>query len=1352
MSDSHSQSGIVLELAEEFLARYRKGERPPLREYIDRHPELAAEIKEVFPAMAMMEKIAVAEESLAGSKTPVAKASGVTLKQLGDYRIIREIGHGGMGVVYEAEQVSLGRHVALKVLPDKALLDAKHKRRFEREARAAAKLHHTNIVPVFGVGEHNGLPYYVMQFIQGLGLDDVLHELQRVQPGAAGAATGLSAAGEIRVARRDVSAAEVVRSLFHSPVPGEGLDGAAPTPGSRSSVAVTEDQSAGAATREAPSYEAPSPVSSGQGRLSDSFVVSSSSITLPGADAVGDAAARKPSYWQSVAGIGRQVADALEYAHRQGILHRDIKPSNLLLDLRGTVWVTDFGLAKVSGPGAEHADNLTHTGDILGTLRYMAPEAFEAKTDARSDVYSLGLTLYEMLTLRPAFDEKDRHKLIKQLTMEEPAALEKLNPAIPRDLATIVNKAIDRDPGHRYASAGELAADLQRFVDDEPIRARRLSQRERVTRWCRRNKALALALGTVAVLLVLIAIGSLWVAQQQSNLAARNRDLADDAHSARIKADRAKDDADASRRQMALTLVDAYTSQGLAAGQRGDPAQAMLWFANAARLADDDPERQQLNRVRAATWERQALLPVHGFRRTAMPEPPMLSLAFHSSGAFLLAHQRDQQCTLWNLATEQPAPFPGPPRTCVCAAWSPDGRWLAAGNVKEGFTLSRFPSGDDLQRVPFSGGVHHIAFSPEGHLVAVAGGRTVRVWDLRKHAFITPALVHPAEVESVDFHPEGKLLATGCRDDRARVFAVAPDAQPLFAPLPHNRWAREFAGRNPVPPVFLPAQRQLLTVSDDQLIWWDTETGAKDKTIPIPFGAISAVALRADGRYVAVAGGFHKGEVQVFEVASGQAVGPRLEHRNIISSAAFSPDGSSLLVSSTDRTARLFAVPSGAPLHSLVHSGSVYAAAFSPDGRLFATGQEDGQLRVYTLPRGNPRSFRLPLDGEASFARFSPDGKYVLASGLTNGRCSIVSAQVHDLAGRRPAGAPLKPGGVILDAQFAPDGQQVALASGRRGSPPRVTLWDWKTGKSRSAPAPSEPRSLSYSPDGRRAAVLCAAGEVIVLDTGAGRPTARWQARPPLFETNHYVNNGAVRFGPDGRSVWVWGIVDDAYRVFDPETGQPRYTLRHGGMALGLDFSADGRYVVTSGAGGGHTARIWDYHTGQPAADPIEHPDWVLNVRFHPLGKMLLTVGRDGMARVWDWRKRQLVGPPCEHQDEIHAGAFTPDGRWVITASFDQTARIWDWQTGLPVTPPLPLTGQGLSVAVAADGKYAAVGGFVDALDLINLDDLAGKTQQDTGEFGVWAELVSGQRVHAGGVTNLTGTEWLQRWQGRRRH
>src|SRR5271166_5295247 len=274
MSSSDSNAEIVMELAEEFLERYRKGERPPLKEYFDRHPELVAEIKEVFPAMAMLENIVVVDESLTapGPESEVERRKRPVLQQLGDFRIIREIGHGGMGVVYEAEQVSLGRHVALKLLPNHALHDAKQKLRFEREAKAAAKLHHTNIVPVFGVGENDGVPYYVMQFIQGLGLDAVLDELNHMQPGAAPTPTGLRTAGEIRITRRDVSAADVARSLmtgaFQQSADGDEAGDPKPPP--------AFDATFDLPTEGRPQQSDPARATSAS-RLSDSFTVSSSS-------------------------------------------------------------------------------------------------------------------------------------------------------------------------------------------------------------------------------------------------------------------------------------------------------------------------------------------------------------------------------------------------------------------------------------------------------------------------------------------------------------------------------------------------------------------------------------------------------------------------------------------------------------------------------------------------------------------------------------------------------------------------------------------------------------------------------------------------------------------------------------------------------------------------------------------------------------------------------------------------------------------------------------------------------------------------------------------------------------------
>jgi hypothetical protein len=281
MSASGSHSEVVLALAEEFLQRYRQGERPSLKEYIDRHPDLAAEIRDVFPAMALMENIALADESLEGDAARRGRQPPVPLWQLGDYRIIREVGKGGMGVVYEAEQVSLGRHVALKVLSRKMLLDDRHGRRFVREAKAAARLHHTNIVPVFGVGEQDGLPYYVMQFIQGRGLDEVIEELRRLQQPGQAAPRPEESRHVSGVPPKVFSPADVARSLMSG-----------------------QFQPAGDTTVDDLPRDA-DPASPSAGRMADRSSVSSSVVVLPGqSDHSHKAGGKKPSYWQSVASIG----------------------------------------------------------------------------------------------------------------------------------------------------------------------------------------------------------------------------------------------------------------------------------------------------------------------------------------------------------------------------------------------------------------------------------------------------------------------------------------------------------------------------------------------------------------------------------------------------------------------------------------------------------------------------------------------------------------------------------------------------------------------------------------------------------------------------------------------------------------------------------------------------------------------------------------------------------------------------------------------------------------------------------------------------------------------------------------
>jgi serine/threonine protein kinase len=444
MPDSKSAHNVVDDLAEEFANRWRSGERPSIEEYAQRFPDHADEIRNVLQGVVLMEQMkprvgqSTATNGTASSPQPRPE-------RIGEYRIIREIGRGGMGVVYEAEQETLHRRVAVKVLPANLQTNEKVRSRFRQEALAAARLHHTSIVPVFGVGEADGHCFYVMQLIDGRSLDQVIRSQ------GAGVRNQESGVRGSQV-RSQGSATEVLGPKAKSP------------------------------------HETPESCSASP----DSYPLTPNSCPL-----TPDSCPLTP---RSVARIGMEVADALAYAHAQGVLHRDIKPSNLILDQRGAAWVTDFGVAKI----AEGA-GITQTGDVVGTLKYMPPERFSGQSDVRGDVYSLGMSLYEALTLQSPFPDTTPHHLIQLITHKPTWRPRKLNSTIPRDLETIVLKALACEPAQRYQSAGDMADDLRRFLDDRPILAKRAGLAGQAWRWCRRNPALAAATATVFLLLAGIA-------------------------------------------------------------------------------------------------------------------------------------------------------------------------------------------------------------------------------------------------------------------------------------------------------------------------------------------------------------------------------------------------------------------------------------------------------------------------------------------------------------------------------------------------------------------------------------------------------------------------------------------------------------------------------------------------------------------------------------------------------------------------------------------------------------------------------------------------------------------------------
>jgi serine/threonine protein kinase/Flp pilus assembly protein TadD len=421
--DNSVSDPVVGELVEDLANRLQAGEAVDIDVYLREHPAQAERVRRLLPAVRALADLGSAIGSREDSASPPDSNQEAVTGMLGDFRIVREVGRGGMGVVYEAEQVSLGRRVALKVLPFAATLDPRHLQRFKNEALAAASLEHPHIVPVYGVGCERGVHYFAMRFIDGRSLAELLGQ---DRPGRAGG-------------KADPLAETVAQA-------------AAPT----------------------------------------------------------DPAPHDSASFRRVAEWGVQAAEALEHAHAVGVVHRDVKPGNLLIDGQGKLWVTDFGLARFGAAGG-----LTITGDLVGTVRYMSPEQALAKhglVDHRTDVYSLGVTLYELLTLRPAVEGDDRQQILRRVVEEEPPAPRTLNRAVPRDLETVLLKAMAKEPPARYATAKELAEDLRRFAGDEPVRARRPTVLQRARRWAWRYKAQVGSLAAGLLLAVVAVAGSVgWV-------------------------------------------------------------------------------------------------------------------------------------------------------------------------------------------------------------------------------------------------------------------------------------------------------------------------------------------------------------------------------------------------------------------------------------------------------------------------------------------------------------------------------------------------------------------------------------------------------------------------------------------------------------------------------------------------------------------------------------------------------------------------------------------------------------------------------------------------------------------------
>jgi WD40 repeat protein/serine/threonine protein kinase len=1190
MPDSSADRNPLDRLAEEFVARFRGGERPSLTEYVERHPDLADEIREVFPALVEMEQLKPVTADQTWKNAPIPEPTDPS--RVGEFRILRRVGYGGMGVVYEAIQESLGRHVALKLLPAEALADPKRLERFRREAKAAARLHHSNIVPVFGTGQADGRHYYAMQFIAGHPLDAVINEVRRLKQ-RSGSVPPERPVSEV--------AAALVTNTF---VPSREHE-------------RPEDSS--------PNDSSQTPVTHAPG--------SPSSLSLSDGG--------RP-YWAAVARIGAQVADALAYAHAQGIVHRDVKPSNLLLDLRGTVWVTDFGLAK-----ANDADDLSHTGDVIGTLRFLPPERFDGRGDHRADIYALGLTLYEMLTLRPAFTADTRQKLIENVLAAAPPAPRRLRPAVPRDLETIVLKAIAREPADRYQSAADMADDLRRYIEDRPILARRASSAEQAWRWCRRNPTVAGLLACVLLVLTAgAAIASLFAVRATKSEAAAVLK----AEEAAVARDAAQSASEEARRR----VVKLYVTTGGRFQDTKDPTAALLWYYRAWEQDRADPTAEAAHRTRIAgiLGELPDLLGV------CIHRAPVCDAEFSTDGTRVVTRTDGNEAYLWDYRQSQLA---APPLSHAArvrhVCFSPDGAMVATASADGTACVWNASTGAKKFTLRHDGPLTWVAFHPNVDRIATAAeDQTVRMWSAADGKRLDWSLPTGAVIDHFAFSPDGLRLLTAGRDKTARVWSVDRPCQ-LSPDLPYypSNDTQRYKFNYKRFPRFSPDGRSVVSSNDQDVILWSGGAIETIRTFRQPYHVIETYFVPNSDMLLLTGA---TDSARILDLADGRTA-YTLAHPRHVNIGGVSPNGKWLITASSGGPVHVWAAATGEPVGTVVRCGDFCSTVqFSADGTRYLAASQDGTVRVWAAgartPDVRPYQFDCGRANKWAFSRpdgstrsWSPDGKRWID--LTkNGE--LLFAAAADGSSR-----PIGRGTSETRVRFCDDGSRFVVAS--EGT---LEAYNAATGvpvgpRLKVGGPPSKLEYCHLSRDGARIVVWNDEKTLSVWDLLGGRqvfgPARHADPGPIIFQGPGRAGEvSAAALSPDGRRLAVGIQTSGTLTVWDVETGQIlHHRRRFRGTFRTLVFTADGRRIVACMSD--TLARVFDAETGEPAGPLVRAANSLLwrsdfSLRGHRLAGF---DSADKAIRVWDTEHgERLLTLPIGGPSPPSALWFTQDGRSII--------------------------------------------------------------------------------------------------------
>lgn len=1110
MTNESSHTSLLEELAQEFLAARARGEDPSIESYCEKYGELAEQIRDLFRTMELLDDLHSNAQSESGQSRP---GPSLDEKSVGGYRVVAEIGRGGMGIVYEAEQQSLGRRVALKVLPGRLAGDKHAQQRFQREARAAAKMHHTNIVPVFEVGQDGDYFFYAMQLIDGQSLDRVIDELQ-------------TDASSDRKPLTDVPL-ELVNRFSETPNPS-----------------------------------------------------STPSHPKPGSSSGSGVGARVRKFHRWVARTGLQVAEALAYAHARGIVHRDVKPSNLLLDSEGVVWITDFGLAKTE------EDGLTRTGEYLGTLRYMSPERFKGKCDPRADIYGLGLTMYELLVRRTAFDATDRLELVSLINTSSPARPRSLDRRIPQDLETIVLKAIEPDPRIRYRSAKELASDLQRFLDDVPIRARRASMSERLFRFARRNKSLATSLCCIATLLLAIAVIAIAAWNREAGLRREETHQRQLAELRGIEISRNRDEMVRQR--------DQITSQR-------DEITHQLYFAEMTLAGQGFNDRFGADTVksRLARWSpQQTGVDLRGWewfylyscvhREHFVSEANgryVWSANFSPDGSRFAAAVNGYGFKIWDTKSGRLV-YEKRTGNCRTVAFSPDGSKLATTGFGGAANIWNASDGELLLQLNghTSREVRCVAWSPDGQRLAtgsetIGETHTLRIWDANTGEQIR-SLGEASTVSSLAWHPDGSKLAAG-RGDKTQIWEVKKEKE----------LARfEKAGGT----LCWNADATRLVVFDiiEQAIRvWEWETGVNVAEIKTNSSSTDSIHCRPSTNQVAT--GHSDGTVRIWDLTEGIEKSVYPGHTGIVRSVRWSQDGQQLVSASLDGTVRLWNLDAEDPNLRIPGTEDAHWVDWNSSSSQLAVDRNSKRLLVWDLASGNST---LVHDGLIlQSVTWSPDDGRLAFAGKSN-KIRIWDAangEVKTLYGPKDLW--------VKSLSWNRDGNQLAAAI--EGGD--ILIFDVQAQKViRSIPQMKKGiwgKHIDWSPNSSRLAVVWTDGTVSVWDPSTG--VNIWRSE------RHDETVFACRWSPDGAKLAT--SHDGLVTIWDGSSGavcQKVDLIQE--QFFDVDWSPDAARLATAS---GSSVTVWDVNSWHVAQ---RIPHWSRSVRWSPDGNRLAASGNVG--RIFD--------------------------------------------------------------------------------------------------------------------------------------